>query len=61
MLLERSSCSSGGGGLGATAVELRRCWRRQDWQIFGGGLGKILGCVAIRRTAFLLLDISRTG
>ena len=35
MLLERSSCFSGD-GLGAAAVELRRCWRRQDWQIFGG-------------------------
>lgn len=34
MLLERSSCFSGD-GLGAAAVELRRCWRRQDWQIFG--------------------------
>lgn len=60
MLLERSSCPSGG-GLGATAVELRRCWRRQDWQILGHDLGKILGRVAIRRTALLLLDISRTG
>lgn len=35
VLLERSGCSSGGDGLGAAAVELRRCWRRQDWQIFG--------------------------
>lgn len=60
MLLERSSCSLGG-GLGATAVELRRCWRRQDWQIFGDDLGKILGLVAIRRAALLLLDILRTG
>lgn len=59
MLLERSSCSSGGEGLGATAVELRRCWRRQDWQISEDDLGKILGRVAIRCTALLLLDISR--
>ncbi len=42
-------------------MELRRCWRRQDWQIFGDDLGKILGRVAIRRTALLLLDISRIG
>lgn len=34
VLLERSSCSSGWEGLGATAVELRRGWRRQDRQIF---------------------------
>lgn len=34
MLLERLGCSWGGEGLVAAAMELRRCWRRQDWQIF---------------------------
>lgn len=34
-LLEKSSCSSRGKVIGTTAVELRRCWRRHDWQIFG--------------------------
>lgn len=61
VLLERSSCFSRGDGLGAIAVELRRCWRRQDWHICGDDLGKILGRVANRRTALLLLDISRIG